>query len=177
MNAPQTHDEYIVEDQPAGVRLRGAMLASMAMDPPPRGPNAGLFAERMASMAEPSSSAFGGFALWKLFGGLAGFAAIGAGLSAVVVMCMMTPRNPREWAVGLISTVMFSIGGGSALIEHWHLQTWAHSTNGLLALLGLVFACGLPGWAIVRGLFTFFAKRADKGLDEIVADARRVVTP
>lgn len=77
-------------------------------------------------------------------------AAGGAGLAAVVVMLMTPPRSPREWAVGLISTVVASIGGGAAVIEHFGLQPWVNSSIGLCAMGGLVFACGLPGWAVVR---------------------------
>lgn len=133
-------------------------------------------------MAEPTSSAAGGFALWKLAGGFAAFAGIAAFLASVVAMCMMTPRNPREWAVGLISTVVASFGGGAYAILKLDLlttlpkdptQLYLH----LLAGLGIVFACGLPGWALVRAMFTFLEKRKDKGIDEIVADAKAMVRP
>lgn len=123
-------------------------------------------------MSEPLSGAAAGAAGWKLIGGLAGLGAIGAGLAAVVVMCAMTPRNPKEWAVGLISTVMFSISGGAAVIQKFELQAWAHSPFGLVAMLGLVFACGLPGWALVRWLFTYVEKRKDADLGDVVRDVK-----
>jgi hypothetical protein len=52
--------------------------------------------------------------------------------------------------------------------------------NGAMALGGIYFSCGLPGWTIVRCAFNFLNKRKDKDLPEIVAeladDARQIVT-
>lgn len=124
-------------------------------------------------MSEPISGGAAGVAGWKLIGGLAGAGAIGAGLAAIVVMCITTPRSPREWAVGLISTVMGSIGGGAAVIQHFELQAWAQTPIGLVAMLGLVFSCGLPGWAIVRWLFNYIVERQGAGIDDIAADVRK----
>lgn len=124
-------------------------------------------------MSEPISGGAAGVAGWKLIGGLAGAGAIGAGLATIVVMCITTPRSPREWAVGLISTVMGSIGGGAAVIQHFELQGWAQTPIGLVAMLGLVFSCGLPGWAIVRWLFNYIVERQGAGIDDIAADVRK----
>jgi hypothetical protein len=123
-------------------------------------------------MSEPLSSGAAGVAGWKLIGGLAGLGAMGAGLAAVVVMCATTPRDPKEWATGLISTVMASIGGGAAVVQYLGLQHWALSPFGLVALLGLCFACGLPGWALVRWTFNMIRKREGQGIDEIAREAR-----
>lgn len=123
-------------------------------------------------MSEPISSAAAGAVGWKLIGGAAGAGAIGAGLASVVVMCAMTPRSPKEWASGIISTVMASIGGGAAVIQHYDLQAWANTPIGLIAMLGLVFACGLPGWALVRWLFNYIAKRRDADLAEVVNEVK-----
>ena len=123
-------------------------------------------------MSEPITGAAAGAAGWKLLGGLAGIGAIGAGLASVVVMCAMTPRSPREWAVGLISTIVFSIGGGAAVIQHYGLESWAHKPLGLVAMLGLVFACGLPGWAIVRWLFNYIEAKRNATLADVVRDVR-----
>jgi len=90
----------------------------------------------------------------------------------VVVMCMMTPRSPKEWAVGLISTIVFSIGGGACVIQHYGLEAWAHKPVGLVAMLGLVFACGLPGWAIVRWLFNYIEAKRNATLADVVRDVR-----
>lgn len=126
-------------------------------------------------MSEPISGTAAGVAGWKLIGGVAGAAGIGAGLAAIVVMCAMTPRSPREWAVGLISTVVSSIGGGAAVIQHYGLQSWGHSPIGLVGMLGLVFACGLPGWAVVRWLFNYIQKRQGADLAEVVREARETL--
>lgn len=123
-------------------------------------------------MSEPTSSAAAGLAGWKLIGGLAGLGAIGAGLASIVVMCVMTPRSKREWAVGLISTVMGSIGGGSAAIQYFGLEHWAYSPIGLVAMLGLVFACGLPGWALVRWAFNYMQRNKDKDIGDIAKDVK-----
>ena len=109
----------------------------------------------------------------KVMGGLAGGTAIGAGLAALVVMCMTTPRSPKEWAVGLTSTVMGSVCGGAAVVQHFGLHAWARDYVGMVALIGVVFSCGLPAWAIVRWLFNFIEKRKAAGLDEVVQDVKK----
>lgn len=95
-------------------------------------------------------------------------------MASVVVMCAMTPRSPKEWAVGIISTLAASIGGGAAVIQHFGLQSWANSPIGLVAMFGLVFACGLPGWALVRWLFNYIAKRQNADLADVVAEVRNL---
>lgn len=133
----------------------------------------GGFNDKGSKMSEPITSGVAGMAGWKIIGGLAGVAAIGAGLASLVVMCTMTPRSPKEWAVGLTSTVIGSVCGGAAVVQHYEIQAWAHDYIGLVALLGIVFACGLPGWAIVRWLFNWIEKRQGKDLGEVLADAKR----
>lgn len=125
-------------------------------------------------MTEPISSAAAGAAGWKLLGGLAGAGAIGAGLASIVVMCLMKPRSSEEWAVGLICTVVGSVGGGAAVIQHWQLQAWAETPIGLVAMLGLVFACGLPAWACVRWLFNYINRRRDADITQIVKEVKEV---
>jgi len=127
-------------------------------------------------MPEPTSSTgAAGIAAWHGVGGAAGIAAGGAGLAAIVVMLMTPPRSPREWAVGLISTVLGSVCGGAAVIIYFNLQAWMTSIVGLLAVLGIVFACGLPAWAIVRACFTWLIKRRDHDIAELGKDARQAV--
>lgn len=126
-------------------------------------------------MSEPASSAAGGIFAWKAVGGAAGFAAGGAGLAAIIVMLMTPPRSPREWAVGLISTVLGSICGGAAVVQHFGLHMWFQGYVGLVAILGLAFACGLPAWAVVRWVFTWIIKRQDKDLGEVIADAKAMM--
>lgn len=129
-------------------------------------------------MPEPiSPTAAAGAAAWSAIGGAAGASSAGAGLAAIVVMLMMPPRSKREWAVGLISTVIGSVCGGAFVIQHFGLQAWAGSFNGLLSLIGLAFACGLPAWTIVRWSFTWMILRQRMDLGEVIRDARRDFVP
>ena len=121
---------------------------------------------------EPTTSTGAGILGWKLIGGLAGMGAIGAGLAAIVVMCLMTPRGRKEWAVGLISTVISSISGGAAVVEYFEIQHWTSSFFGLVAMFGLVFVCGLPGWAMVRWTFNSIRKREGETVEDILRDLR-----
>ena len=123
------------------------------------------------SMPEPtSSSAAGGFAAYKLavaFG-------IPAGLAAVVVMLYIQPKTKREWAMALICTVMSSMCGGALAIEYLQLQHLASGgLSGLMAMAGVIFACGLPGWVIVRALFAWLEKRKDLDLPELIKEAKK----
>ncbi|WP_029043351.1 hypothetical protein [Cupriavidus sp. WS] len=131
-------------------------------------------------MSEPISggaaAAAGGAAAFKAVGGVAGVAAGASGLAAFVVMLMMRPRSTGEWAVALISTVVSSVGGGAAVVQHFGLHGWTVDYIGLVALFGLVFACGLPGWAVVRWLFNFIERRRDKDALEVVDEVRKEFT-
>lgn len=87
-------------------------------------------------------------------------------------MLMTPPRHAREWAVGLISTVVCSIAGGSWVLHWLGMADLAQAgPSGLATLFGLCFACGLPGWALVRALFTWLDKRRDKDIGELARDA------
>ena len=121
---------------------------------------------------EPTTSTGAGILGWKLIGGLAGMGAIGAGLAAIVVMCLMTPRGRKEWAVGLISTVISSISGGAAVVEYFEIQHWTSSFFGLVAMFGLVFVCGLPGWAMVRWTFNSIRAREGETVEDVLRDLR-----
>jgi hypothetical protein len=136
-------------------------------------------------MAEPTTStAAGAAAGWKLIGGLAGAGAIGAALAAVVVMCMTLPKNAREWAVALVSTVMSSVCGGAVVILRFDLLSYVKADASkeqvfvtLIMILGLVFACGLPGWLIVRAAFRWMDLRKDKDLGELLDEMKQKVKP
>lgn len=127
-------------------------------------------------MSEPTSAAAAGagFATYKLaiaFG-------LPAGLAAIVVMLAVQPKSPREWAMALISTVVSSIGGGASLIQYLALQHLAEGgVLGLMSLAGIIFACGLPGWVLVRAWFAWADKRKAHDLGELVRDAREVMKP
>lgn len=119
-------------------------------------------------MAEPSSSAVGGFAAYKLavaFG-------LPAGLAAIVVMLWIQPKSPREWAMALISTVVSSLCGGAAVVQHYGIASWGDSYVGLVAVAGIIFACGIPGWVVVRAAFAWAEKRKGKDLAELIGDAK-----
>lgn len=132
-------------------------------------------------MPEPTSSASAaagaaGAAAWKAAGGLAGVAAGGAGLAAIVVMIMTQPRNAGEWATALISTVVASVAGGAWATHHFGLQDLAsHGPIGLAMLFGLAFACGLPGWVLVRACFTWAHKRRDRDIAQLAAEVRKQI--
>ncbi len=123
-------------------------------------------------MPEPTSSGVAGAAAFKAAGGAA---AGGALLATIVVMLMTPPRSHREWAVGVISTVVTGIGGGAIAVEYFGLQGWVHSVVGMAAIGGLIFGCGLPGWAIVRWVFNFIEKNRDAGIDEVAREVKEVL--
>lgn len=126
---------------------------------------------------EPTTTGAAGTAAgWKLIGGTAGALGIGASIATVVVMLMSLPRSPKEWTVGLISTVMGSICGGAFVIQRFSLQSWMGDFTGLLSVLGIAFACGLPGWAIVRWIFNFIQRKHDADIAEIAAELRKDFT-
>jgi hypothetical protein len=130
-------------------------------------------------MPEPTTSSAAAAGVgWKLIGGAAGAVGIGAAAASVVVMCMSPPRSVREWAVALISTVLASVGGGAFVILKFGLLVPVLAANtdielvlAVMGMLGIVFACGLPGWAVVRWAFNWMAKRAGRDLGEVARDA------
>ncbi|WP_299160958.1 hypothetical protein [Accumulibacter sp.] len=91
-------------------------------------------------------------------------------LSGIVVMLMTPPRSTREWAVGLISTVLTGIGGGAIAVQYFRLQECVDSVTGLVALGGLIFGDGLPGCAIVRWVFNFIERNRDAGIGEVAKE-------
>lgn len=123
---------------------------------------------RFPTMTEPASTAAGGIALYKL--GL--FGLFGALLTAIVVMAMTIPKTVREFTVALISTLMFSLGGGAFAIRWFNLIEWVHDDVGLIGLLGVVFVCGLPGWVLVRAWFVYAEKRRSASLPDMVRELK-----
>lgn len=126
-------------------------------------------------MSEPISAGAGAVFGWKALTSLASTGAVGAALAAIVVMSMTKPKTEQEWRVGIISTVVGSIGGGSCLVRYLGIQDWAHDPIGLVGLLCVVFACGLPAWALVRALFRYLDKNKDADLAEMVQDVKKVL--
>lgn len=125
-------------------------------------------------MSEPISSTAAGVFGWKALGGLVGVTGIGAGLAAYIVMSMTKPTTDAEWRVALISTLMGSVGGGAALVMYLGIQHWAHELFGMMGLLGICFACGLPAWLIVRALFVYIDKKRHADLTELIQDIRKL---
>lgn len=123
-------------------------------------------------MSEPISGAAAGFAGWKVLGGLAAGTGIGAGLAAFVVMSMTKPATDKEWRLALACTFAGSIGGGAALIKYLGVERWADDLLGLAGMGGLMFACGLPAWALIRALFIYIDRRRDADLAQIVKEVR-----
>jgi hypothetical protein len=60
-------------------------------------------------------------------------------------------------------------------VQYLRLQERVDSVTGLVALGGLIFGCGLPGWAIVRWVFNFIEKNRDAGIDEVAKDLKDVL--
>lgn len=127
---------------------------------------------------EPTTSAGAGLVGWKLLAWAFAAGGVAAGLATIVVMCVTTPRTPKEWAVALISTLVssLSLGSGMALWLGLHQHLASHSAPdvilGLIAIGGVLFACGLPGWALVRAVFTTIRKREGQGIDQIAQEIR-----
>jgi hypothetical protein len=126
-------------------------------------------------MSEPITTGAAGAIGWAKIGGLAGVSGIGAGLATYVVMTMTKPKTDQEWHVALITTIIGSICGGAALASYMGWQAWADNVIGLMGLIGVCFACGLPSWLIVRALFAYIEKKRDADITEIVKDVKELV--
>ena len=129
---------------------------------------------------EPTTSAGAGLIGWKLLAWAFGVGGVAAGLATIVVMLMTTPRSPKEWAVALISTFVSSISLGSLVVlwldVHEELLVPDPTANmlAMVAIGGIMFACGLPGWAIVRMAFNAIAKREGRDIVEVIQELRAV---
>jgi hypothetical protein len=126
-------------------------------------------------MSEPISGTAAGVFGWKALGGLAGMSGIGAGLAAYVVMTMTKPKTDQEWHVALITTLIGSFCGGPALVMYLGIQHWVNEPFGLMGILGICFACGLPAWLLVRSLFAYIEKKKDADIAEIIRDVKEVI--
>ena len=121
---------------------------------------------RIQDMTEPASTAAGGLALYKL-----GAFGLAAALAAVVVMSLTIPKTVREFVCALICTLACSIGGGALIIKTYDLVSWANDLFGLCSLLVLVFACGLPGWVLIRGFFAYAEyRKGGKNFIKMIAE-------
>lgn len=98
-----------------------------------------------------------------------------ATLAAIVVMVCIPPRTRGEWATALVCTVIASMCGGSAVVMHLGLHQWADDFFGLIALGGLYFCCGLPGWVMVRWGFAWVHNNPNKSPLAIVHEIREAI--
>lgn len=118
-------------------------------------------------MSEPVSSAAGSLLLYKL-----GAFGLASALAAIVVMAMNPPKTRRELLVSLICTVTASVSGGSFVLHHFGLINMMADPFGTIAAFGIVFACGLPGWVIVRWWFAFADDNKDENLLDVINKVR-----
>lgn len=47
----------------------------------------------------------------------------------------------------------------------------------MVAIGGVVFSCGLVGWAIVRWSFNWINAREGQQIDAVIRDARNIIKP
>ncbi|WP_122897721.1 hypothetical protein [Acinetobacter sp. B51(2017)] len=122
-------------------------------------------------MAEPVVSTAGATVFLKVYG-IWIAAVICASLIALVIMLIRMPKSPTEWAVGLICTLVSSFTGGSFLIVYFELHAWVVDPFGVMALGGIFFMSGLPGWAIVRWTTNFIHQRESKTILDVVRELK-----
>ena len=103
---------------------------------------------------------------------VAGLSAFGV-LAVIVVMAITPPKSFSEFVVGLISTVVASLSGGSALISYLGMTKLVNDPFGLATIGGVMFVCGLPGWLLVRAFFLWAQRRRHMDLAELMKDAKR----
>lgn len=130
---------------------------------------------KVQNMSEPISGTAAGVAGWKLLGGLAGVGGIGAGLATYVVMTMTKPKSDQEWHIAILTTILGSLCGGSALASYLGIQHWASDPIGLMGLIGVAFLCGLPSWLLVRAFFAYAEKKKGADIMELAADGAQAV--
>lgn len=122
-----------------------------------------------AAGAAASSSGAGANAIWIGAGGAAGAVT----LATIVVMLIKRPRTAGEWAVALISTVVSSLALGSWVVLWLGMHKGLHSPDvveawgSLMVLGGVLFACGLPGWVLVRIAFNTMFKFQDSTAQDV----------
>lgn len=110
--------------------------------------------------------------------GTAGIGLVAAVLAMAVVFMARMPRSPKEWAIGLISTVVSSLSLGSAVVVKFGLLDWARVPDpfeawvGMVAIGGVVFSCGLFGWAIVRWSFNFINAREGASIVDVIKEVK-----
>jgi hypothetical protein len=130
---------------------------------------------KVNQMSEPISGAAASVVGLKTLGGLVGAGGIGAGVAAYIVMAMTKPKDDKEFRVSMVSTVAASLGGGAAAIKYFGIEKWAGDFIGLMGMGGVMFACGLPGWLLIRALFHYIDKSKDADITEIISDGAQAI--
>lgn len=140
--------------------------------------NEARHAAEMGAAAYGAGKAGAGTALKYTFGGLL-FAAVS---SACVVMSVTLPKTRGDFFASIMSTVFSSMCGGAYVATKFGMvdallcaETDIGKMFALGAIVGVAFVCGLPAWALVRGLFVWTESRKNKGLDQIIHDAREAI--
>ncbi len=104
-------------------------------------------------------------------------------LAMVVVFMSRMPRSPKEWVIGLISTIVSGLSLGSAVVVKFGLLDWARVSDpleswvGMIAIGGVIFSCGLMGWAIFRWGSNWIKAREGHQIDSVIRDARNIIKP
>ena len=125
-------------------------------------------------MSEPITTGGSTVVAVKIYG-LASVTIASIVLVCLVVLLMRPPRSPQEWAVGLICTVVSSVGLGAAVILRFGWQGLAQNYVGMCALGLTVFVCGQPGWFIVRLAFNYMNRNESASLVDVIRDVRKAV--
>ena len=120
-------------------------------------------------MAEPTSTGLAATGFYKLGTALG----LGVPFAAALVMIMQHPQSKREWAAALLATIAFSLFGGALVVQYFNLTSWLSlGFTGIVAVSGIIFACGLPGWVLVRAFFKYAERSKDKDILEIAKDVK-----
>lgn len=176
-----TNETTVPGARRAGV-VRGLLIGSKAMvrasDPKAAAvPTLGAFA-----MADTSSAA-GGFVLWKALAGLLGVGVLASALGFMV----MLPKTMKEAAVRLVATMAGSalagpflvagayakwpevFGAGVQVAHHVGLEPWF---GFFMVAAPLLAMAGLPFWWILGAVVLWFEKRKGQDIGQLAADAR-----
>ncbi|AOZ06541.1 hypothetical protein [Cupriavidus malaysiensis] len=143
-------------------------------------------------MSEPisGSAAAGaaGTAIAKYFGVQLGAGAIAAALGFMVLW----PKTKREGFARLASSIMASIVFGPAVVAfaHARMPDMFNSARAMGASLGMapefgmlyasapfLVIAGLPAWWVIGAVVRWFEKRRGKDIAELMADAKKGLTP
>lgn len=125
-------------------------------------------------MPEPVSTAASGI---KMFG-LMIVVAICILLAYVIVVIMNTPNTTKEWIASLASTIMMSLGMGSATMIYFNLSylvTMPHPFIGWTVIGVIMFMWGLVGWFIVRLGFRTMEASENKDFFEIARQIKDLI--